>query len=72
MPAIGHDAEAWRELIDLGVLARWMDGRGLGHGAIESPRTLSGGTQNILLRFSRGGERFVLRRPPRRKRPERG
>lgn len=70
MPAIGHDAEAWRELIDLGALARWMDGRGLSQGAIESPHTLSGGTQNILLHFARGGESFVLRRPPRRKRPE--
>lgn len=51
MTPIAHDAEAWRELIDLSC-------------------TLGGGTQNILLRFDGGGEGFVLRRPPRRKRPE--
>ncbi len=70
MVPIAHDAEAWRELIDLAALARWMDGRSLGSGAIEGPRTLGGGTQNILLRFDRGDESFVLRRPPRRKRAE--
>lgn len=67
---IAHDAEAWRELIDLAALARWMDARSLGSGAIEQPRTLGGGTQNILLRFDRSGQAFVLRRPPRRKRAE--
>jgi aminoglycoside phosphotransferase (APT) family kinase protein len=70
MAPIAHDAEAWRELIDLDRLAGWMDARGLGHGAIAAPHTLGGGTQNILLRFDRGNEAFVLRRPPRRKRPE--
>ena len=68
---LAHDREAWRELIDLGALARWMDGRGLGEGApIVEADTLGGGTQNILLRFDRAGRRYVLRRPPRRPRPE--
>lgn len=57
------------EGVDLDALARWMDGAGLGHGAIRDARLLTGGTQNILLHFTRdqadGGERpYVLRRPP--------
>lgn len=71
MAELTHDREAWRELIDLAALARWMDGRGLGVGAaIEEAEALGGGTQNILLRFTRAGRPYVLRRPPRRPRPE--
>jgi aminoglycoside phosphotransferase (APT) family kinase protein len=46
-----------------------MDARGLGSGAIENVTPLSGGTQNVLLRFSRGGRSYVLRRPPISPRP---
>lgn len=67
---LAHDREAWRELIDLDRLARWMDGEGLGEGPIAGAVTLGGGTQNILLRFERAGRCYVLRRPPRRPRPE--
>lgn len=67
---IAHDREVWRELIDLDTLARWMDSRGLGEGAIEAAETLGGGTQNVLLRFTRAGRGYVLRRPPRRPRAE--
>lgn len=65
-----HDSDAWREIVDLAALIRWMDARGLGAGPIENPAPIGGGTQNILLRFDRGGEAFVLRRPPRNKRAE--
>ena len=54
----------WTELVDLGRLAAWMDGQGLGDGPITQARPLTGGTQSILLRFARGGREFVLRRPP--------
>jgi aminoglycoside phosphotransferase (APT) family kinase protein len=54
----------WRELVDLERLSTWMDGQGVGHGPIEEPTLLAGGTQNILLRFKRGGRTIVLRRPP--------
>jgi aminoglycoside phosphotransferase (APT) family kinase protein len=54
----------WRPLVDLGRLLAWMDEHSLGSGAIENPVALTGGTQNILLRFSRNGRSFVLRRPP--------
>jgi aminoglycoside phosphotransferase (APT) family kinase protein len=41
-----------------------MDGRGLGDGPIENAVRLAGGTQNILLKFTRAGRAYVLRRPP--------
>ena len=52
------------ETVDLAALAGWMDGVGLGVGPIEDAVRLTGGTQNILLRFSRAGRSYVLRRPP--------
>jgi hypothetical protein len=48
-------------LLDFGVLADWMDGRGLPGGPFESVERLGGGTQNILLRFRRGDREYVLR-----------
>lgn len=54
-----------RDLVDMTAVAAWMDARGLGSGAIVGQRLLGGGTQNVLLYFERGDDRFVLRRPPR-------
>ncbi len=54
--------------VDLGALSAWMDGQGLGEGPISDTELLVGGTQNILLRFSRAGRSYVLRRPPVHKR----
>jgi aminoglycoside phosphotransferase (APT) family kinase protein len=51
-------------LVDVGRLADWMDAQGLSGGPIEDATLLAGGTQNVLLRFTRGGRAFVLRRPP--------
>jgi aminoglycoside phosphotransferase (APT) family kinase protein len=56
-------------LADFGVLASWMDGQGLPGGAFEGVERLGGGTQNILIRFRRGGREYVLRRPPAHLRP---
>ncbi|HEY2662120.1 MAG TPA: phosphotransferase family protein [Caulobacteraceae bacterium] len=56
--------DAWRQLVDLDQLAAWMDERGLEHGPIEEAARPPGGTQNLLLRFRRGGRWFMLRRPP--------
>lgn len=51
--------------IDLRAIERWLDSSGAcGAGAIESPRLLAGGTQNIVLRFAKGGRDYVLRHPP--------
>jgi aminoglycoside phosphotransferase (APT) family kinase protein len=54
-----------KEVVDLDRVGRWMDGQGLAPGAFEDVRLLAGGTQNVLLAFTRGGRRYVLRRPPR-------
>jgi aminoglycoside phosphotransferase (APT) family kinase protein len=45
-------------------LAAFLDGRGLGSGAIEAER-IGDGHSNVTYLVRRGGERFVLRRPPR-------
>lgn len=52
------------EGVDLSALERWMDASGVGAGPIHSVRRLTGGTQNILMRFARGADDYVLRRPP--------
>ncbi|HRE42692.1 MAG TPA: phosphotransferase family protein [Terricaulis sp.] len=49
---------------DLVALATWMDQQDLGAGPIEAAVRLTGGTQNILMRFTRAGRDYVLRRPP--------
>jgi aminoglycoside phosphotransferase (APT) family kinase protein len=51
-------------IVDIERLADWMDTQGLGTGAITDVDALAGGTQNVLLRFSRAGRSYVLRRPP--------
>jgi aminoglycoside phosphotransferase (APT) family kinase protein len=56
------------EGVDLAILDAWMDEQGLPAGSIEEIERLAGGTQNILVRFARGGRRYVLRRPPIHKR----
>lgn len=54
--------------VDLAILEAWMDDQGLPSGEISDVEELTGGTQNILLKFSRGGRAYVLRRPPIHKR----
>lgn len=49
--------------LDLAALAAWMDGQGLSAGPIRDVQLLQGGTQNIIVSFARGDDRFVLRRP---------
>jgi aminoglycoside phosphotransferase (APT) family kinase protein len=61
-------AEAQPTGVDLDRLATWMDQQGLPSGPITHVERLTGGTQNILLRFRRGGNDYVLRRPPIHKR----
>jgi aminoglycoside phosphotransferase (APT) family kinase protein len=50
--------------VNLDTLAVWMDTQGLEQGPIGDAVLLTGGTQNILLKFRRGVRHFVLRRPP--------
>lgn len=52
------------DAIDLRRLAAWMDSQGLPAGPISDAVELTGGTQNLLLAFRKGDQRFVLRQPP--------
>jgi aminoglycoside phosphotransferase (APT) family kinase protein len=56
-------------LLDFRILGDWMEGEGLPGGPFEGIRLLEGGTQNVLIRFDRGGRSYVLRRPPPHLRP---
>ncbi len=56
------------DCVDLDLLAGWMDAQGLGAGPLEGPELITGGTQNILMRFTRAGRTYVFRRPPPHKR----
>lgn len=59
-----------REHVDFTVVGNWMDERGLAGGEFREVKALGGGTQNIMLRFTRGGREFVLRRGPAHLRPK--
>jgi aminoglycoside phosphotransferase (APT) family kinase protein len=51
-------------VLDLDALRAWMDAQGIGAGALRAATLLTGGTQNMLLRFERdGGQAWVLRCP---------
>ncbi|MDB5969966.1 MAG: aminoglycoside phosphotransferase [Hydrocarboniphaga sp.] len=54
----------WSPLVDRERLLAWMDQQKLERGPIVNAQLLTGGTQNVLLRFRRGEREFVLRRPP--------
>lgn len=55
-------------VVDLDVLRSWMDDHDLGSGPLEDVELIPGGTQNVLLRFTRAGRAYVFRRPPPHKR----
>ena len=55
--------------LDLSEVAAWMSGEGLGDGPIGDVSAILGGTQNVMLRFTRSGRDYVLRRGPRHLRP---
>ncbi|MBV8786351.1 MAG: phosphotransferase family protein, partial [Mycobacterium sp.] len=55
--------------MDLEAVADWMSRQGLGEGPLEDVSGVTGGTQNVMLRFTRAGRPYVLRRGPRHLRP---
>lgn len=55
--------------IDVQAVERWMDGMGLTGGPLEIVRSISGGTQNVMVLLRRDDRDFVLRRGPRHLRP---
>jgi aminoglycoside phosphotransferase (APT) family kinase protein len=52
-------------LVVLDRLAAFLDSHGLGSGRVRATRIGEGGGSNFTFLLERGGERFVLRRPPR-------
>lgn len=62
--ADGRPDLRWSGEVDLGRLAEWMDDAGLGVGPITQLTPLTGGTQNVLVRFVRDGRGYVFRGPP--------
>lgn len=63
-------SKIWQEAVNVARLTQWMDTQQLERGPITEVVQLTGGTQNILLRYRRGVREFVLRRPPLEARPE--
>ncbi|MFL6155907.1 MAG: phosphotransferase family protein [Marmoricola sp.] len=56
-------------LVDLDALTGWLHAEGLGSGPVTDVTVLTGGTQNVLVRFELDGTAHVLRRPPKNPRP---
>src|SRR3979409_1659279 len=52
-------------LLILESVEAFLDGHGLGSGPITATRIGDGGGSNFTFLIERGGERYVLRRPPR-------
>ncbi len=57
------------DYVNLEAVAEWMSGQGLGSGPLQDVSNVTGGTQNVMLRFTRAGRSYVLRRGPRHLRP---
>jgi aminoglycoside phosphotransferase (APT) family kinase protein len=53
------------DLVPLERVEPWLDAQGLGSGPTTVTRIGEGGGSNFSFLLERGGERFVLRRPPR-------
>jgi aminoglycoside phosphotransferase (APT) family kinase protein len=51
--------------VDLAAVADWMSEQGLGEGPLTEVSAVTGGTQNVMLRFTRAARPYVLRRGPR-------
>lgn len=55
--------------VDLDAVGAWMDAQSLGAGPLTRATPIGGGTQNIMVRFTRGDREYVLRRGPEHLRP---
>ncbi|AKK29863.1 aminoglycoside phosphotransferase [Mycobacterium sp. EPa45] len=54
---------------ELSAVSAWMSKQGLGEGPLENVSEITGGTQNVMLRFTRSDREYVFRRGPRHLRP---
>lgn len=55
--------------VELIRVREWLDAQGVGTGSLSDIEPIGGGTQNRIVGFSRGGQRLVLRMPPRHVQP---
>ncbi len=62
--SVVQPADVDRAVVDFAVVGKWMEEQGLPGGPFENVTALGGGTQNIMLRFTRAGRDYVLRRGP--------
>ncbi|GAB4587812.1 phosphotransferase family protein [Nocardia sp. IFM 10818] len=62
--SVAQPVEVDRDVVDFAIVGKWMDEQGLPGGEFTGVKPLGGGTQNIMLRFARGGRDYVLRRGP--------
>ena len=53
----------------MAAVAAWMSQLAWGEGPITDVTEITGGTQNVMLRFHRSGRDYVFRRGPRHLRP---
>ncbi|GAA5057928.1 phosphotransferase family protein [Nocardia callitridis] len=68
--SVAQPVDIDRQLVDFALISAWMDEKGLPEGEFEDVTELGGGTQNVMLRFTRGGREYVLRRGPKYLRPK--
>ncbi|WP_280500348.1 phosphotransferase family protein [Nocardia farcinica] len=68
--SVAQPVEVDRDVVDFAIVGKWMEEQGLPGGEFTEVTSLGGGTQNIMLRFSRGGRGYVLRRGPKHLRPK--
>lgn len=68
--SVAQPVEVDRDVVDFAIVGKWMEEQGLPGGEFEEVTPLGGGTQNIMLRFVRGGRTYVLRRGPKHLRPK--
>ncbi|MFC4127040.1 phosphotransferase family protein [Nocardia rhizosphaerae] len=62
--SVSQPVEVDPTIADFAAIGRWMDECGLPGGAVGTVTPIGGGTQNIMLRFTRGEQEYVLRRGP--------
>lgn len=70
MGSAGSTTDLDPRIVEPARLAVWLGNAGVPGGVLENLRLLAGGTQNLLVQFSRGGMDYVLRRPSLTPRPE--
>jgi aminoglycoside phosphotransferase (APT) family kinase protein len=64
-PLGGHAELTPESRDDLARTLGWMEREGLGPGKLQTAAPVGGGTQNVMIRFTSGGQSYVLRRGPR-------